>query len=194
MRIPNFVWNFKGYLWIFTQSLNPHTGHYAFFWLCFCACVISLDCDVISLSGTGPTGLISQTKLMYTHLSEWDIYTLHNWNRTADDGVGHRQTCIYSLYILETLMPSENGHHVADIFKFVSLHIDCWIFIPKYLQYVNNDPGNSMPVLVQIMAWCRQETSHYLNQWWLILPTHICVARPLGDNRNIVSCAFTKWT
>ena len=40
---------------------------------------------------------------------------------------------------------------------------------------------NSTPLLVQIMArrctgdW---QTSHYLNQWWFSLLTHLCVARP----------------
>ena len=30
---------------------------------------------------------------------------------------------------------------------------------------------------VQVMAWCRQETSHYLNQWWPRSPTSYGITR-----------------
>ena len=36
--------------------------------------------------------------------------------------------------------------------------------------------------LVQVMAWCRQATSHYLNQCWLISPMPYGVTRPQWVN------------
>ena len=33
--------------------------------------------------------------------------------------------------------------------------------------FLPNGPISNIPVLVRIMAWRRQATSHYLNQWWL---------------------------
>ena len=38
-------------------------------------------------------------------------------------------------------------------------------------------PINHIPTLDQIMAWADQVTSHYLNQWWSSLLTHIYVTR-----------------
>ena len=36
------------------------------------------------------------------------------------------------------------------------------------LKFVLKDLINNIPSLVQIMAWRRQATSYYLNQWWLV--------------------------
>ena len=31
---------------------------------------------------------------------------------------------------------------------------------------MSQDPTDGKSTLVKVMAWCRQATSHYLNQWW----------------------------
>ena len=42
------------------------------------------------------------------------------------------------------------------------------------LKFVPKVRINNIPALVQIMAWRR----HYLNKWWYVLLTYICVIRP----------------
>ena len=46
------------------------------------------------------------------------------------------------------------------------------------LNFVPEVQIDNMLTLVRIMAWRRTGPSHYLNQWWHMLPTHICVNRP----------------
>ena len=60
------------------------------------------------------------------------------------------------------------GHHFPDIFKCIFLNENVWISFKISLKLVPKGPINSIPALVQIMAWCRQKTSHYLNQIWLV--------------------------
>ena len=53
VRVQNFVWNFKGYLWNFTQNYDPiHRKICVLLAFIFVRFTISLSCDVISLSKT----------------------------------------------------------------------------------------------------------------------------------------------
>ena len=71
---------------------------------------------------------------------------------------------------VNTLRLTQNGCHFADdVLKCIFLNENVWITIGISLKFVQNDPINNMTALVQIMAWCEQVTSHYLNQWWLII-------------------------
>ena len=68
----------------------------------------------------------------------------------------------------QSLRTRQNGSHFADdIFKPISLNENAIISIEISLKFVPNGPNNNIPALVKIMAWHRQATSHYLNQWWL---------------------------
>ena len=49
-----------------------------------------------------------------------------------------------------------------------------------------NLPGDKS-ALVQVMAWCRQATSHYLNQRWPRSLTHICGTKRRWVNK-VVGC------
>ena len=70
---------------------------------------------------------------------------------------------------LNTLRPNQNGRHFADdILKCIFLNENTWILIEISLKFVPKGSINNIPALVQIMAWCRQVTSHYLNQVWLV--------------------------
>ena len=44
------------------------------------------------------------------------------------------------------------------------------------------DLADDKSTLVQVMAWCRQATSHYLNQYWPRSPTPYGVTRPQWVN------------
>ena len=66
---------------------------------------------------------------------------------------------------INTLRPRQNGRHFADdTFQYIFLNEN---FGKNSLKFVPKGPINNIPALVQIMAWCDQATSHYLNQWWL---------------------------
>ena len=69
---------------------------------------------------------------------------------------------------LNTLRPRKDGRHFPDdIFKCIFVNEMVWITIYILLKLFPKGPTNNIPALVQIMAWRRPGTSHYLNQWWL---------------------------
>ena len=69
---------------------------------------------------------------------------------------------------ISSLRPIQNERHFADdIFKCIFFNENVWISIQISLKFVPKGPINNIPALIRIMAWRRQTTSHYLNQWWL---------------------------
>ena len=53
------------------------------------------------------------------------------------------------------------------IFEIISV-IDGWgISCELALRWMSLDLTDDKSTLVQVIAWCRQATSHYLSQWWL---------------------------
>ena len=71
---------------------------------------------------------------------------------------------------------------IDDIFKCNFVNENVLISIRTPLNFVPKGPIDNKSSLVQVMAWCRQATSHYLNQWWLSLLMHICVTWPQWVN------------
>ena len=68
-----------------------------------------------------------------------------------------------------TLRPRQDGRLVPDdIFKSIFFNENVQISIKISLTFVPEAPINNITALVQIMAWRRPATSHYLNQWWLV--------------------------
>ena len=58
------------------------------------------------------------------------------------------------------------------------------------LQWMPEDLTDDKSALVQVMAWCRQATSHYLSQCWLSLLSPYGVARP-----HVICLLFERsWT
>ena len=53
-------------------------------------------------------------------------------------------------------------------FQIHFLEWKCMSLIQISLNFVPKGPINNIPALFQIMAWCRQATSHYLKQWWSV--------------------------
>ena len=75
----------------------------------------------------------------------------------------------HTFYTYFFLRPRQNGRHFPDdIFKCIFFNENAWISIKISLKFVLKGPVNKIPALVQIKAWRRQATSHYLNQWWLV--------------------------
>ena len=64
-----------------------------------------------------------------------------------------------------------------DLFKCIFLNENYRIPIQISLKCVARSLINNKPALVQVMAWRRTGTSHYLNQCWPSSLTHICGTR-----------------
>ena len=57
---------------------------------------------------------------------------------------------------ISTLRPRQNGRHFPDdIFKYIFLNENMWIFIEILLKFVPNGLINNIPALVQKMPWYR---------------------------------------
>ena len=100
----------------------------------------------------------------------------------------------FSLAIFNSLAPGRSYHDFKNVIFNLVLLIG--IFKSSYdnvLRWMPQDLTDDRSTLVQVMAWCRQATSHYLNQCWPISPTPYGVTRPqcvkktfwwLDDNWN----------
>ena len=107
---------------------------------------------------------------------------LHNWF-----------TCIYSdglvpswrQEILKSLAPWRlEWNFKLAVFKLI-LVTDGWgIFCETTLRWMSLDLTDDKSTLVQVMAWCRQATSHYLIQCWFRSLTPYGVTRPQWVNQT----------
>ena len=78
-----------------------------------------------------------------------------------------------------TLRLGQNGRHLADdIFRCIFLKENMCILIWISPKFVHKGPINNQSATVQVMAWCRQTTSHYLNHCWPISLLPYGVLRP----------------
>ena len=85
----------------------------------------------------------------------------------------------YRVYAKGELRPGQNARHFPDdIIKWISLNQNIWISINISLKFVPRGPINSIPALVQIMAWRRPGDKPLSEPMMVSFPTHICVARP----------------
>ena len=80
---------------------------------------------------------------------------------------------------LNTLRPRENGRHFpCNILKCIYLNEKLWISIEISLKFVPNGPINTIPVLVQKMAWHRPSNKPLSETILASLLMHICITRP----------------
>ena len=80
---------------------------------------------------------------------------------------------------INTLTPRQNGRpFVDDIFKCIFLSENERISFKISLKCVPLGPINSIPALVQMMAWRRPGDKPLSELMIVSLPTHICVTRP----------------
>ena len=94
---------------------------------------------------------------------------------------------------LITLRPRQNGRHFADdILKCISLNENVWIPIEISLKFIPTGPIDTIPALVQIMAWRRAGDKPLSEPMMVILPTHICVARPQWVNCPVLHCLLSR--
>ena len=94
---------------------------------------------------------------------------------------GHHHP-ILSKYIwvpFNTLRQRKNVRHFADgIFKRIFLDENAWISLNISLKFVPKVRINTIPALVQIMAWRRPGNKPLSEPMMFSLLMHICVTRP----------------
>ena len=69
-----------------------------------------------------------------------------------------------------------------DIFKYIFLNENIWIWIKISLKFVSKGSINNIPALVQVMAWCRLGDKPLSEPMMDNLPMHICITRPQWVN------------
>ena len=84
---------------------------------------------------------------------------------------------------INKLRPRWNEQHFTDdIFKRIFFNENVWISIKISLKFVPKGPINSIPSLVQIMAWRCSGDKPLSEPMMVNSPTHICVTRPQWVN------------
>ena len=112
---------------------------------------------------------ISNSWLITSHCLLWVQLLIHILNLML----------VTLISAFNTLKLRQNGRHLPDdIFKCIFLSENVWISINISLKFVPKGPINTIPALVQIMAW-RCLGDKPLSESMLVnLLTHICVTRP----------------
>ena len=88
-----------------------------------------------------------------------------------------------------TLRPRQNGRHFSeDIFSWIFVNEIVWLLIKIPLKFVPMTSINTIPALIQIMAWHRPGGKPLSEPMMVNLLTHICVTRPQWAN-SCLSCA-----
>ena len=96
-----------------------------------------------------------------------------------------------SWHFFNTLRPRQNVHHFPDdIFKCIFVNDNVWISIKISLKFVPMVRINTIPALVQIMAWRRPGDKPLSEPNVESFLTHICVTRPQWDNINVVQSVY----
>ena len=71
------------------------------------------------------------------------------------------------------------------IFKLILMIYGWGIFCKIALRWMSMDLTDDKSTLVQVMAWCRQATSHYLSQYWPRSLSSYGVTRPQWVKWNL---------
>ena len=75
--------------------------------------------------------------------------------------------------LINTSRPRQNARHFpGDIFKCIFMNENVWMSNTRWLKFASKGSSDNDTALVQIAY---SVPSHYLNQWWLTLVTHIFV-------------------
>ena len=126
-------------------------------------------------SGNKPLPELILTKLC-CHTASLGQNVLINTPR-ASDAYMHQWS---GSWLVNSLAPGKLEWHFRYlIFQIISVLDDLGIFCEIALRWMSLDLSDDKSTLVQVMAWCRQATSHYyLSQWWPRSLSPYCVTRP----------------
>ena len=79
-------------------------------------------------------------------------------------------------------------HFAANIFKYIFLRENLWIFLKISLKFFPKVWICNIPALVQIMAWCRPDDKPLSEPMVVSLPTHTCVNQPQWVHKRLFCC------
>ena len=105
---------------------------------------------------------------------------MHYWSNYSALAMELPQSCAKpSIWFPTVLMRLDHWDFQNVILKFILsidiLGVSCEIIIVRWVPQISN---NGKSTLVQVMAWCRQASSHYLNHRWARSPTPYGVTKP----------------
>ena len=141
-----------------------------------------------------------------TKSKAWALIVQGSGSETMICGDGHQQTQCWLhssfpvkfplAYIpsnIHSLAPGKFEWHFRYLFfQIISVIDGGWgISWELVLRWMSLDLTDDKSTLVQVMAWCRQATSHYLSQWWHRSLSPYGVTRPRRYN---ISCVFVSDT
>ena len=87
---------------------------------------------------------------------------------------------------VDSLAPGRSQFNFRQIiFKLILVNGGWGICYEIALRWMPLDLTDDKSTSVQVMAWCRQATSHYLNQCWPRSPTPYGVTRPQWSQQKI---------
>ena len=123
-------------------------------------------------------------------LTHWSYYSLainHRYHTLSWDLGCHKSLIsavrskfdqrVESTAVFNTLKPTQNCRHSADILKCIFLNDSVWIPLKTSLKFVPEVRINNIPSLVQIMAWRRPGDKLLSALRMLGLLKHICDPR-----------------
>ena len=109
---------------------------------------------VIAWCRTGDLPLPAQLTTRFTGAPMRDEASMWNLIWFLEQNIFRKVVC--KMLSINPLRPRQNGRHFADdIFKCIFLNENVWIPIKISMKFVSKGPINSIPALVQIMAWRR---------------------------------------
>ena len=97
----------------------------------------------------------------------------------------------FIFHMLNSLAPGRLEYNFRQVIFKLILVIDGWtIFCWIALIWISSGLAEDKTTLVQVMAWCRQATSHYLKQCWSRSPTPYGITRP----QWVKMIMYMKWS
>ena len=125
---------------------------------------------------------------IFTHkVEKWDVF---NWKydvcSTIVAAVSYVISCYIGLFydgiplhLIKFLAPGKFEWRFRYLIFQITSVIDGWgISCELALRVMALDLTDDKSTMVQVMAWCRQASSHYLSQWWSRSLLLYCVIRP----------------
>ena len=94
-----------------------------------------------------------------------------------------KDTCD-KMHSINSLCPGRFDWNFKPVILKLILVRDVWGTSMKLPQWLSLDLNGDKTKLVQVMAWCHQATSHYLNQYWHRSMSTYIVTRPQWVNQR----------
>ena len=139
------------------------------------------------------------------------VFCIKTWNRFSWFYLVHWLPPIHISFLnsCESAPVKFEWYFRCVIFKWIWVIDDWGISCEVALMWMSLDFTDNQSTLVQVMSWCSQATSHYLDQCWPRSLSPYGVTRPQWVNtlclcgsmrvwmrnlRSLTACVIEKWT